>query len=73
MHVRFLLTHLPSCVFQATGMELNLSKNGISCGDPGMIIIIMLIFYLINFLFIIFKFHKIKRVQAVFYLCYLNR
>lgn len=22
--------------FQATGMELNLSKNVISCGDPGM-------------------------------------
>lgn len=25
-------------VFQATGMELNLSKNGISCGDPGTIV-----------------------------------
>lgn len=24
------------CFFQATGMELNLSKNGISCGEPGM-------------------------------------
>lgn len=24
------------CVFQATGMELNLSKNVISCGESGM-------------------------------------
>lgn len=30
----FLLTQLSS-VFQATGMELNLSKNGVSCGEPG--------------------------------------
>lgn len=26
--------HIPSC-FKEAGMELNLSKNGISCVDPG--------------------------------------
>lgn len=32
----FLLIQPYYFVFQATGMELNLSKNGISCGDQGM-------------------------------------
>lgn len=36
MQEHFLLMQRSPLFFQATGMELNLSKNGISCGDPGM-------------------------------------